>query len=103
MSMSFTNYGTGTSLVDRESLAQIVSVSFAGETLIVRLNDGRAILLEMARYSWLRWLLAATPQDRCRWEVVPSGGGVWWPELDDGIELQPLLDLQPILVDKSYR
>jgi len=30
--------------------------------------------------------------------IVPlSFGGVWWAELDEGIELQPLLDLQPLI------
>jgi hypothetical protein len=56
-----------------------------------------AILLDMIKYRWLRWLLEAAPEKRSRWEIVPSGGGVWWTELDEGIELQPLFDLQPLL------
>lgn len=94
--MNYTAYGTTTFPVEPVKLAQIAGVSFQNDTLIVRLNDGRAIHLDMAQYRWLRWLLTATPEQRSRWEIVPSGGGVWWTELDEGIELQPLLDLQPL-------
>jgi hypothetical protein len=51
----------------------------------------------MSRYLWLNWLLKANLEQRNRWEIMPSGGGVWWDELDEGIELQPLLDLQPLI------
>jgi hypothetical protein len=44
----------------------------------------------------MAWLRNASAEQRSRWEIVPSGGGVWWPELDEGIELQPLLDLQSL-------
>lgn len=94
--MSYTTYGTAIFPAEPMKLVRVMNVSFAGETLIIRLNDGRAILLDMPQYSWLRWLLDATPEERSAWEIVPSGGGVWWPELDDGIELQPLLDMQPL-------
>ncbi len=94
--MSYTTYGTATFQVEPMKFVRVTSLSFAGETLIIRLNDGRAILLDMPQYSWLRWLLDATPQQRSCWEIVPSGCGVWWPELDNGIELQPLLDMQPL-------
>lgn len=51
----------------------------------------------MRLYPWLQWLLKATPEQQRRWEIVPSGGGVWWTELDEGIELELLLDMQPLL------
>jgi hypothetical protein len=77
-------------------LVRIAEVSFADETLIIGLNDGRAIHLAMPQHDWLRWLLQATPEQRSNWEIVPSGGGVWWSELDNGVELEPLLDPQPL-------
>jgi hypothetical protein len=74
----------------------ISDVGFENNTVILTLSDKRAIHLDMAGFPWLRWLLMAPPEQRARWEIVPSGGGVWWPALDDGIELQPLLDRQAL-------
>jgi hypothetical protein len=51
----------------------------------------------MAHYPWLKWLQRATPEQREQWEIMPSGGGVWWEALDEGIELQPLLDMTPLI------
>lgn len=91
--MNSTIFGTVISPVDVADLARIESVAFVADAVVFHLSDGRAIQLEMARYPWLNWLRYARPEQRQRWEIVPSGGGVWWPDLDDGIELQPLLDL----------
>ena len=78
-------------------LITLIKVAFSDDTLMLWLSDGRVLQLEMSRLSWLRWLLDATPQQRQLWEIVPSGGGVWWPELDNGVELQPLLDVQSLI------
>jgi hypothetical protein len=97
--MSGMNYMTSGTIifpVEPVKLVKIGGVSFQNETIVIRLTDGRAVQLDMAQHRWLRWLLTATPEQRSRWEIVPSGGGVWWTELDEGIELQPLLDLQPL-------
>ena len=94
--MNYSTYGTITFPTESLNLVQIAKISFADDTLIVLLKDRRAIHLEMAYYPWLQWLYNATPAQRSKWEIVPSGGGVWWSELDDGIELQHLLDLQPL-------
>jgi hypothetical protein len=74
----------------------LADVEFRDKTVVLGLSDGRAIHLDMTKFSWLAWLLAAPQEQRTRWEIVPSGGGVWWPDLDEGIELQPLLDLQSL-------
>ena len=94
--MNSTTNGTATFPGNLANLTQIANVTFVEATLVIQLSDGRAIQLELARYSWLRWLLKATPEQRSRWEIVPTGGGVWWPDLDDGIELRPLLDMQSL-------
>jgi hypothetical protein len=95
--MNYTTYGTVTFPVEVVKFVQIAKVSFADDTLIIRLKDGRAIHLDMGQYPWLQWLRNATPEQRSKWEIVPSGGGVWWTELDEGIELQHLLDWQPLV------
>lgn len=78
-------------------LVKIAGVVFVDDTLVLRLSDGRVLQLGMTQYEWLRWLLDATPEQRQYWEIVPSGGGVWWPELDEGVELQPLLNMQSLI------
>lgn len=95
--MSYLTYGTSTLPAESLQLAQIASVTFENDLLVLRLSDGRTLQLDMNRYAWLRWLLNATPEQRKAWEIVPSGGGVWWPDLDDGVELQPLLDMQAMI------
>lgn len=94
--MNYTISGMTTSPAESFETVRIADVLVETDNLILRLNDGRAILLDMRLYPWLQWLLNATPEQRRRWEIVPSGGSVWWTELDEGIELQPLLDMQPL-------
>ena len=72
------------------------SVRFTGGTLHVCLNDGREISLPYAEVPWLKWLTKATPKQRANWSLEPGGYAVYWPDLDDGIEVCHLLDTQPI-------
>lgn len=79
---------------DRETAA--VGVRFDGDTLLITLEDRREIALPLAHYDWTRWLLAATPAQRANWTLEPGGFAVYWPELDDGIEVRHLLDPHPL-------
>ena len=98
--MNSMTYGTSTSpaeLIIPSSMAasaRIADIRVDQKSVTLYLDDGRAILLDLSRYDWLRWLYSATPEQQADWEIVPSGGGVWWLPLDNGIELQPLLDRQ---------
>ncbi|MFZ1755832.1 MAG: DUF2442 domain-containing protein, partial [Caldilineaceae bacterium] len=96
-SMSYSTYGMNTLPNEAVRLAQITNITFENDLMVVHLTDGRALQLDMNQHAWLRWLLNATPEQRQSWEIVPSGGGVWWPDLDDGVELQPLLDMQAMI------
>ena len=67
---------------------------FTATHVYVLLNDGREVGLPFsARY--LRWLREATPEQRARWTITPAGD-LYWPELDDGLEVQHLLRPQPL-------
>ena len=94
--MTYSTFGMSTFQAEPIKLARIATVAFQESNVILTLTDGRAIYLDMTKFSWLTWLLRADSEQRSRWEIVPSGGGVWWPELDEGIELQPLLDLHAL-------
>ena len=94
--MIYSTFGNPTFQAEPTRFARIADVTFMANDVILTLTDGRVIHLDMTKFSWLTWLLHAHPDQRSRWEIVPSGGGVWWPELDEGIELRPLLDIQSL-------
>ena len=71
-------------------------VRFSNGALRVRLDDGREISLPLAEVPWLKWLTKATPKQRANWSLEPGGFAIYWPDLDDGIEVCHLLDTQPI-------
>ncbi len=65
-------------------------------TLHVLLDDGREISVPFTGVPWLKWLAKATPKQRANWSLEPGGFAIYWPDLDDGIEVCHLLDSQPI-------
>jgi len=76
---------------------QVERIWFSDDNILhVVLSDGRDIGLPLERFAWLRWLLKATPEQRSNWSIEPGGFAIYWPELDDGIELRHLLELQPL-------
>jgi len=71
-------------------------VRFIGNVLLVSLSDGREISVPMERVEWLNWLIKATPAQRTKWSIEPNGFAIYWEELDDGIEITHLLEMQPL-------
>jgi len=70
---------------------------FTNGTLHIQLDDGREISLPLAQVPWLKWLAKATPKQRANWTVEPGGFAIFWPDLDDGIEVCHLLDSMPLV------
>ncbi len=68
-----------------------------GTVLRVELSDGREIRLPLSDVPWLKWLAKATARQRAHWSLEPSGYAIYWKDLDDGIEVCHLLDMQPIV------
>ena len=71
-------------------------VRFSGNKLHVFLTDGREISISMERVEWLHWLLKATPEQRSNWAIEPGGFAIYWEDLDDGVEVCHLLEMQPL-------
>lgn len=71
-------------------------VRFAGNLLRVELSDGREIRLPFSDVPWLKWLAKATAKQRANWSLEPGGYAIYWEDLDDGIEVCHLLDVQSI-------
>ena len=66
----------------------VEGVSFQGTTLILRV-DGREYRVDAAKAS--ERLAAATPAQRARFEVSPSGYGIHWPDLDEDLSIDGLI------------
>lgn len=76
---------------------QATDVHFIGNVLSVSLSDGREICVPIDHVEWLQWLAKATPKQRTKWSLEPGGFAIYWDELDDGIEICHLLEMQPIV------
>ena len=66
-----------------------VDVEVSENTLSVRLADGRTI---SAPVIWYPRLANGTPKERARWELIGSGHGIHWPDLDEDISVDALLN-----------
>jgi len=71
----------------------ILEAAYRGEPglefLMLKLSDGRRLLIPREELDELK---NATPEQATELFIVPSGTGVWWPQLDDGIYLPNLLE-----------
>ncbi len=69
----------------------IVSAAFHRELecLILKLTDGRRLLIPREELAELK---DATVEQASNITIVPTGSGVWWPQLDDGLYLPEFLD-----------
>ena len=68
--------------------ARIQNVSVTDDTISAQLADGRTISVPLA-WSWR--LSEATPEQRTRFEIVGSGSGIRWPEIDEDISAEGML------------
>ena len=72
--------------------ASATSVAVADETLTVELSDGRTISVPLA---WVPRLLHGSADERSRWRLIGQGHSLHWPDLDEDISVQGLLDGKP--------
>ena len=63
--------------------------------MLIDLCDGSEIPVSLSKFSWLNWLANASPEQKANWSSEPGGFAIYWPDLDDGIEVQHLLYLNP--------
>jgi hypothetical protein len=64
-------------------------VRFTESMLYVALSDGREIGVPLSRFQWLANANAA---QRNKWHIEPHGFAVYWDDLDDGIEVDHLME-----------
>ena len=73
----------------KASTSSARGVRFTDRMLYIELSDGREIGVPLSRFPWLE---RATPVQRRKWHIEPHGFAVYWDELDDGIEVEHLLE-----------
>ena len=67
---------------------RITAVEVTADTITAQLADGRTISVPLA-WSWR--LSNATPAQRKRFEIIGSGEGVHWPDIDEDISARGML------------
>ena len=65
-----------------------VEVTVTDDDLIVRLADGRRIVVPLA---WYPRLLYASEAERQHWQLLGDGYAIEWPDLDEHIGTEGLL------------
>ncbi|MEX2328040.1 MAG: DUF2442 domain-containing protein [Pseudomonadales bacterium] len=68
------------------------SVRVTADKLIVELSDGRELSVPV---SWYPRLENGNEAERNNFELMPSGHGIHWPDLDEDISVSGLLAGKP--------
>jgi Protein of unknown function (DUF3532). len=71
---------------------RIHDVRVTKDEIITHLADGRVISVPLA-WSWR--LSEATPAQRANFRIIGSGQGVHWPEIDEDISVEGMLQGAP--------
>lgn len=72
-----------------EFVCGIMEVSFTDEEMTVEIDDGRTVIVPLL---WYPRLLNATPPERLNWRLIGNGEGIHWPDLDEDISLENILN-----------
>ncbi len=67
---------------------RIKDVRVSEDAITAYLADGRVISVPLA-WSWR--LAEATPAQRSHWEIIGDGQGIRWPEIDEDLSAEGML------------
>ena len=70
----------------------VQDIRVTNDEIIAHLADGRVISVPLA-WSWR--LSEATPAQRANWRLTGSGQGVHWPDIDEDLSAEGLLNGVP--------
>ncbi len=65
-----------------------ITIEVTEDTLTADLSDGRTISVPLA---WYPRLVHATPGERNNWELIGTGQGIHWPDLDEDLSIEGFL------------
>lgn len=71
-----------------DDMPRITEIRATDDSIIANLTDGRTISVPLA-WSWR--LSEATPEQRSNFEIIGSGLGVHWPDVDEDISATGML------------
>lgn len=83
-------HGMNTLVLEPQPCIEAVAVD--STRLCVELSDGRSVTVPLV---WYPRLLHATVGERNHWELIGDGQGIHWPELDEDLSLEGLLNGRP--------
>ena len=69
--------------------SRITRIEVTDETITAYLVDGRVISVPLA-WSWR--LSDATPAQRANWRLIGDGDGVHWPDIDEDLSAEGMLN-----------
>jgi hypothetical protein len=67
---------------------RIVTLEVTEDAIVARFADGRTVSVPLA-WSWR--LANATPAERGRFEIIGTGEGAHWPDIDEDISARGML------------
>ena len=67
---------------------RIVALEITEDSITAQLADGRTISVPL---SWSWRLSDATPEQRNNFEIIDTGEGVHWPDIDEDISARGML------------
>lgn len=67
---------------------RIISLQVSTDSITAELADGRTVSVPLA-WSWR--LSEATPKQRKNFELIGSGEGVHWPDIDEDVSARGML------------
>jgi hypothetical protein len=79
---------------------RIVALEVSDVAIVAQLADGRTVSVPLV-WSWR--LSEATPEQRSRFEIIGSGEGVHWPDIDEDISARGMLQGVPARPPKPKR
>src|SRR5437588_7162884 len=68
---------------------RIATLEVTEDSIVAQLVDGRTISVPLV-WSWR--LSDATPAQRANWQLVGDGHGVHWPDIDEDISAEGMLN-----------
>ena len=71
---------------------RITAIEVTDDTITAQLADGRTVIVPLA-WSWR--LSDATPEQRNKFEIIGTGEGVHWPDIDEDISARGMLQGVP--------
>lgn len=79
---------------------RIVTFKVTEDALVAELADGRVVSVPLA-WSWR--LANATPAQRSHFEIIGTGEGVHWPDIDEDISARGMLQGMPACPPKQAK